>query len=143
MALRVDSPLSDELEAIIHRVIGCAIEVHRTLGPGLSEGIYEEAMTVEFELQGLSFSRQHHVIVEYKGRKLRRQRLDLVVEKQIVVELKAVDRLMYVHKNQLLSYLHATDLTVGLLFNFNAETVTGSMQRVVNKKKPQESSCPS
>ena len=143
MGLRVETPLSDELEAIIHRIIGCAIEVHRQLGPGLLEGVYEDAMTVELELQGLSFNRQHRVVVEYKGRKLRPQRLDLVVEKQVVLELKAVERLMHAHKNQLISYLHAADLPVGLLFNFNAETVTGTMQRVVNKKKLEHTSCSS
>jgi GxxExxY protein len=103
MKLRVESPLSYELEAIVQRVIGCALEVHWTLGPGLAEGVYEDAMTVELELQGLKFSRQHHVVIEYKGRKLRRQRLDLVVENQIVVDLKAIDRLMWIHKNQVIS----------------------------------------
>jgi GxxExxY protein len=149
MRLRVDSPLSDELEAIVTRVIGCAIEVHRNLGPGLAERIYEDAMTIELELQGLTFSRQQRVVIEYKGRKLRPQRLDLVVEQQIVVELKAVERLLELHKDQLLSYLHAADLPVGLLFNFNGETIKGSMKRVVNAKKveetkqPEENSCPS
>jgi GxxExxY protein len=131
MALRVESPLSEETEALVTRIIGCAIEVHRRLGPGLSEGIYEDAMTIELELEGLAFSRQRQVIVQYRGRPLRPQRLDLVVENQVVVELKAVERLIHAHKTQLVSYLNAADLPVGLLFNFNAETIKGSMKRVI------------
>ena len=143
MGLRVESPLSEELEAIVERVIGCAIEVHKRLGPGLSEGIYEDAMTIELEYQGLSFSRQRQVVVEYRGRRLRPPRLDLVVENQVIVELKVVERLHYVHRNQLLSYLHAADMPIGLLFNFNGETIKGSMKRVVNQQKASRPSCPS
>ena len=140
MGLRVETPLSDELEAIISRIIGCAIEVHRRLGPGFAEAIYEDALTIELEYAGLKFDRQRQVLVQYRGRPLRPQRLDLVVADRVVLELKAVERLLEVHKAQLLAYLVAAELPVGLLFNFSAETVSGRMKRVINAFKSTSSS---
>ena len=103
MSLRVPSPLPDWVEAIVERVIGCAIEVHRRLGPGLSEGIYEDAMTIELEAAGLAFDRQREIVIHYRNKPLRPQRIDLVVERQIVVEVKAVEQLHSLHRAQLLS----------------------------------------
>ena len=131
MMLKIHSPLPEALEEVITRIIGCAIEVHRELGPGLSEGIYEDAMTIELETRGLRFDRQRQVIIHYRDRPLRPQRIDLIVENQIVVELKAVDRLHPAHGAQLLSYVRSVGLHVGLLFNFNGDTIKGNMKRFV------------
>jgi GxxExxY protein len=132
MSLRLVSPLPDAVENLLSRIIGCAISVHRALGPGLSEGIYEDAMTIELEFKGLKFARQREVIVLYRDRSLRAQRLDLVVENQVVVEIKAVEQLHPIHTAQLLSYVRSAKLRVGLLINFNGETIKGNFKRVVN-----------
>jgi GxxExxY protein len=132
MTLRVPSSLPDELERVISRILNCALEVHRRLGPGLSEGIYEDAMTIELEFEGLAFERQQQVIVRYRDRPLRAQRFDLVVEKQVVVEIKSVEQLHPIHKAQLLSYVRSAQLRVGLLINFGGQTLRGNVNRVVN-----------
>lgn len=131
MSLRLVSPLPDAVEKVLSRIIGCAISVHRALGPGLSEGIYEDAMTIELEFKGLKFERQREVIVRYRDRPLRPQRLDLVIENRVVVEIKAVDQLHSVHRAQLLSYVRSAHLHVGLLINFNGEMIKGNVKRVV------------
>ena len=95
---------------ITGKIIGSAIEVHRILGPGLLESIYEEALSHEFRLRGISFERQKEIDVQYKGIVIKGQRLDLLIEGMVVVELKAVSRLPEVAKAQALSYLKATGL---------------------------------
>ena len=132
MTLRVESRLSQGLEAKVTRIIGCAIEVHRRLGPGLSEGLYEDAMTIELEVAGLKFERQRKVTVRYRDKPLRTQKIDLVVEEQVVVEIKAVETLIAVHQAQLLSYVRSAQLPVGLLINFNGELIRNNIKRVVN-----------
>lgn len=129
MPLHVESPVSESVEKIVTRIIAVAIEVHRRLGPGLGEGQYEDAMTIELKAAGLRFERQRTVVIEYRDQPLRPQRIDLIVEEQVVVEIKAVDRLHPVHKGQVISYLRATDLRIGLLINFNAPVVV--VKRVV------------
>lgn len=119
MGLRIDSPLPDEIEAIATRVIGCIIEVHRRLGPGLNEGLYEDALIIELEATGLSVERQRTVTIMYRGRSLRPQRIDMVVEQRVLLEVKSVDRLHPVHESQVISYLRAAGLRIGLLVNFN------------------------
>jgi GxxExxY protein len=132
MTLRTSSRLSAELEALVTRIIGCAIEVHRRLGPGLTEGLYEDALTIELELAGLRFERQRRVTVEYRGRPLRSQIIDLVVDDRVVLEIKAVGSLAPIHRAQLLSYVRCAKLPIGLLINFNGETIKGNLARVVN-----------
>lgn len=88
-------------------------------------------MTIELEFKGLKFERQREVIVRYRDRPLRPQRLDLVIENQVVVEIKAVDQLHSVHRAQLLSYVRSAHLHVGLLINFNGEMIKGNVKRVV------------
>jgi GxxExxY protein len=106
-------------------VIGACIEVHRTLGPGLLESAYEECLAHELNLQGLCFERQRQVPVRYKGVFLELgYRLDLVVEGQLIVEIKAVERLLSVHSAQVITYLRLTGLTTALLVNFHAPTYT-------------------
>jgi GxxExxY protein len=119
--------MSDELTEAI---IGAAIEVHRILGPGLLESIYEEALCLELGLRGLSVERQVEVNVIYKGNVIKGQQLDILVEKQVVVELKAVSRLPDVATAQALSYLKATGLKRALLLNFGEKRLIDGIKRI-------------
>ena len=102
------------------KVIGLAIDVHRELGPGLLENAYEEALSYELERAGISFERQLSLPVNYKGQLLGcKYQMDIVVEKQLVLELKAVDQLIPIHQAQLLTYLKLSGIPLGLLINFN------------------------
>ena len=102
-------------------IIGVAIEVHRHLGPGLLESAYEECMSHELNLRGLSFERQKPLALTYKGKNLDcGYRLDIVVEGLVILELKAVDRIEPIHEAQLLTYLKLSDLKLGILINFNS-----------------------
>ena len=113
-------------------VIGCAIEVHRSLGPGYLEAIYESALAVEMRLRGIAFTRQPLFDVAYKGEAIGQDRLDFLVERCLVVELKAVESLGAIHTSQVASYLKATGLNLGLLLNFNVRVLTtGGVKRVV------------
>jgi GxxExxY protein len=114
------------------RIIGAAVEVHATLGPGLLESLYEQAMDIELRSAGLVFERQKAIRLNYKGSPIGDLRLDLVVENLVIVELKAIASVAEVHKAQLLSYLRSTDLPLGLLFNFNTLRLTQSMCRIIN-----------
>jgi GxxExxY protein len=108
--------------------------VHRALGPGLLESIYEECLAAEFDLRGMSFERQRAVSVEYKGRQLDAAlRIDLFVEGCIVVELKAVEQLLPIHDAQLLTYLRLTGRCVGLSINFNVPVLRQGIRRLVNE----------
>ena len=101
------------------KIIGAAIEVHKILGPGFLEAIYEEALAKEFQLRGIKFERQKCIEIAYKGEIVGTHRLDLMVEENVVVELKAVKDFSDLHQAQLLSYLKVTGSKVGLLLNFN------------------------
>jgi GxxExxY protein len=125
---------SPELKALLHRVIGCAIEVHRVLGPGYFERTYHLAMEAELETAGISFHSQVPLDLSYKGRAVGEYRLDLVIDDRVVVELKAVDSLGSVHIAQVVSYLKATKLPVGLLLNFNVPVLIQGVRRVLPPK---------
>jgi GxxExxY protein len=113
-------------------VIGMAIEVHRELGPGLLESNYEECICHELELASIRFRTQPPVPVWYKSRKLKKRfRPDIIVARQLIIEIKCVEKLVPVHTAQVLTYLKHTDLHVGLLFNFNSEVLTDGMKRIV------------
>ena len=131
MPLRIPSPLSNETEVLIERVIGCGIEVHKALGPGLLESSYGDAMTIELQFQGLSFERERAVPLLYRGVALRPHYVDLIVERSVVVELKAIERLRPVHGAQVLSYLQATGIRAGLLMNFNSDYLKNGLRRFV------------
>jgi GxxExxY protein len=131
MLSRAHSSLPDETEDLIHRIIGCAIEVHTRLGAGYVEAVYHKATCIELQHQGLAFATEHRVEIKYRDRVIHAHRLDLVVEKQVVLELKAVDRLDYIHTAQLVSYVRALKVRVGLLINFNTDHLKGSIRRVV------------
>ena len=106
---------SVELDQLAHKVIGAAITVHRALGPGYVESVYEEAICVELDFQTVPYQRQYKVAVQYRGRLIGEGRLDLLVAKILPVELKAVETLAPIHQAQLLSYLKMTGFQVGLL----------------------------
>lgn len=117
--------------ALTDVVIGSAIEVHRHLGPGLLESAYETAMCVELGLRSLRFERQVSVPLYYKKVLLTEHRIDLVVGGRIVVELKSVSRLDPVYTAQVLTYLRALNLRIGLLINFNGAVLTSGVKRVM------------
>jgi len=125
------SELGEKSDAITESIIGCAVEVHRHLGPGLFEATYEAALCVEFGLAGLRFQRQVCMPIQYKGQNVGDFRLDLIVEDQVVVEVKAVERFDPVLEAQVLTCLRATGLRVGLLVNFNSKMLTQGVRRFV------------
>jgi GxxExxY protein len=118
------------MDELTEQIIGAAIEVHRLLGPGLLESIYEEALGIERELRGIRFERQVEVDVHYKGRVIKGQRVDLLVNREVVVELKSVSKLPEVAMAQVLSYLKATGLRRGLLINFGAPRLIDGIKRL-------------
>jgi GxxExxY protein len=123
--------IPEEDEALATRIIGAAIEVHRELGPGFIEYIYEQAMLYELSSAGVTIEKQKKILVPYKGILLAGQRLDLIVGGRIILELKCVEELAPIHQAQILSYLKATGLRLGLLINFKASTIKGNVKRVV------------
>jgi GxxExxY protein len=120
------------LDALARRVIGAAIEVHRHLGPGFLEAVYEEALAVELTLREMPFRRQRPLSVGYKGHDVGEGRPDFIVEDELIVEVKAVASLAPIHQAQVLSYLKAADQQLGLLLNFKAYVLkNGGIRRVV------------
>lgn len=129
--IRIASPLPAEVEALATEIVDAAFEVHRELGPGLLESVYAAALTIELESRSIPFEREREVLLYYKERPLRMHRLDLVVGRAVIVELKAVERLTPTHHAQVLSYLRASNLRLGLLINFNAAVIKGQIKRVI------------
>jgi GxxExxY protein len=117
-------------DELTERIIGAAIEVHRILGPGLLESVYEEALCHELSLRDVSFDRQVSVNVIYKNHTIQGQRLDLLVEKVVVVEIKSVRTFPAVATAQVLSYLKATGLKRGLLINFGRTKLADGIKRI-------------
>jgi len=115
------------------KIIGAAIEVHRILGPGFNENVYEEAFSHELEIQKIPFIRQQEYSVPYKSIITKTFRPDFVVYNKIIVELKAVSELDELHEAQVLSYLKAANVRVGLLINFNVKILHNGIQRLINK----------
>lgn len=131
MDLRIESNLSEEIEESIQKVIGAAIEVHRNLGPGFLESIYERALCYELQLQGIPFEKQVEILVPYKDTTIPGQRLDLVIDKPLILELKAVEEILPIHEAQILSYLKSTGLKVGLIINFKVKQLKSGIKRIV------------
>ena len=118
---------------ISEKVIGCAIEVHRQLGPGLLASVYEEALCYELSKIGLSFERQQSVPIKYKDVLLATPlRLDLIVEGKVIVDNKAKSEVTPIDKQKLLTYLRLRDVRLGLLINFNVPRLVDGVRRVVN-----------
>ncbi len=131
------------IDATARAVVGAALEVHRVLGPGFLESVYEEAIAVEFGLRGIPFERQKPINVSYKERRIGEGRVDFLVENSVVVELKAAEKLLPIHQAQLMSYLKATGCRVGLLINFHERLLKDGVKRVVLTTigaQPQDSS---
>ena len=133
----IDSPQSHrhteltDLNELTSRIIRCAIDVHRAMGPGLLEAIYESAMGIEFEDSKIRYSRQTSLPAYYKGRLLGEYRVDLIVEDSVLVEIKSVERPVPVFEAQLLTYLRLTGKRVGLLINFNSRLLKDGITRKV------------
>ena len=126
----MNSPTSSD--PLTERIISAAIEVHRNIGPGLIESIYEEALCFEMQLRDMDYHRQLEIDVFYKGATIKGQRIDLIVEKEVVVEIKSVSRLHGVVFAQVLSYLKATGLKRGLILNFGENRLVDGIRRVAN-----------
>ena len=115
------------------RIIGCAMEVHKILGNGFQEFIYQKALAKEFDLQKISYSREHEMQIFYKGEKIGKRRVDFFVEEKIMLELKAVKQLEDVHLAQAINYLEAYNMEIGLLINFGCRSL--QFKRVMKPKQ--------
>lgn len=129
--MRLPSPLTAEAEGAMTETIGCAIAVHRALGPGFLESIYKKAMRIELEVRKIAYECERRVKVKYRDVLIDGQRVDLIIKGLIVVELKSVMRLDDVHTSQLVSYLRTTGLRGGLLINFRVPLLQQGLRRVV------------
>ncbi len=118
---------------ITKSIIGAAIEVHKELGPGLLESVYEYCLEAELRKRGLAVRRQVQVPIIYKGEQLPKDfYMDMLVENEVVIELKCVDLILPVHEVQLVTYLKLSDKKIGLLLNFNVPVMTKGIRRKVN-----------
>jgi GxxExxY protein len=124
-------PVPSNTELVATEIIGAAIEVHRALGPGFLEKIYQEALCLELHARQLPFERERAVAVHYRGMAIPGQRIDLIVAQCVVVELKASTRIDVIHEAKMISYLRTTGLRLGLLLNFNCRTMKEGLKRVV------------
>lgn len=127
MSLEPEKSLDD----LAHSVIGAAIEVHRQLGPGYLESVYEEALCAELTSRDIQFERQKQFDVRYKSVSVGTGRIDILVEQQLIIEAKAVSELNDVFMAQTLSYLKANNLRLGLLINFNVKLLRDGIRRVI------------
>jgi GxxExxY protein len=134
MELRVENQLDEQTEILIRNIIGSAIDVHRELGPGYLEKVYEQAMALELRDRGLAYATQVPVTIYYKGEKIHGQVLDMIVEGKVILELKSVEMLLPIHEAQILSYLKSTRLPAGLLINFKENRVKDGIKRFVSSK---------
>lgn len=125
--------MDDSINELSSRIIGAAIEVHKTLGPGLLESAYEECLCYDLEERGIAFERQLPITITYKDHAVNcSYRIDILVEDAIVIELKAVDRIEPIHKAQLLTYMKLSEKKLGLLINFNVSLLKEGIIRLVN-----------
>ena len=131
MNLRVATSLPEKHEQLINKVIGAAIEVHQNLGPGFLESIYERALCHEFQLQGIPFKKQVEIEAPYKEISISGQRLDLIIDNFLILELKTVEEIGPIHEAQLLSYLKSTGLKVGLIIHFKVKQLKSGIKRMV------------
>jgi GxxExxY protein len=120
------------INKLTEKVIGCAIEVHKSLGPGLLEAAYEKCLSKELTLEGIKFKTQAPLPVKYKGVRLEcGYRVDFLVEKTLIIELKSIEKVLDVHKAQILTYMKLANIKVGLLINFNVKLLRNGIQRFV------------
>ena len=121
----------EDLNHLSGEIISAAIEVHKTLGPGFLESVYEDALCIELKHRNIPFERQVKINVQYRGQPVGEGRLDLLISKKLPVELKTVEKLAPIHQAQLLSYLKMTQLQLGLLINFNVPILKKGIKRVI------------
>lgn len=121
----------EEIDELARRTLAAAVEVHKHLGPGYLESVHEEALAIELTLMNIPFVCQAPISVRYKDHLVGQSRLDFLVNDMLVVELKAVDALLPIHKAQVLSYLKATQYRLGLLINFNVPVLMRGVQRII------------
>lgn len=122
---------AEELNDLSNRIIGIAIDIHKKLGPGFQEKIYEEALLKEFKKAAIDYGKQKVVRVNYDGQGLGNQRIDLLVDDEMILEIKACTRIIPIYRDQLISYLKTTDKRLGLILNFGRSRL--EIKRVVNK----------
>jgi GxxExxY protein len=123
----------NDINNLTSQIIGAAIEVHKILGPGLLESIYEECLCHELNLRGIAYDQQIAIPVTYKEAKLNCEyRLDVLVEKSVIIEVKSCDSLMPIHEAQVLTYLKLTGIKIGLLINFNVPVLKEGIKRIVH-----------
>ena len=128
---RVPSSLPLELENLVEAAIGCCLTVHRELGPGMNERIYSRACRIELESRGISYDAERPVPIRYRGNLICTQRIDLLIEGKLIIEVKSVECIHAVHVAQAVSYLRATGLRVALVVNFNVTVLRQGIRRVV------------
>jgi GxxExxY protein len=121
-----------KFEDLTYKIIGCAMEVHKHLGNGFQEVVYQRALAIEMQMQGIAFSREHEMPLQYKGHNIGTRRVDFFVEDKIMVEIKAIINLEDVHLAQAMNYVEAYNLEIGLLINFGAKSL--QHKRVHNNK---------
>ena len=123
----------DNTDSLTYKIIGCAMEVYKQLGPGLLESVYEQALVHELKLNDIPVESQVEIKVNYKGINISDNlRLDLLVDDSVIVELKSVEELKPIHHKQLLTYLRLMNKKVGLLINFNTDNLMDGIKRIVN-----------
>ena len=126
---------TDEINVLTHEVIGRAIAVHREMGPGLLENVYEECLAYELKDANLRFYRQRPVSLRYKGVELKSElKLDLLIEDKLILELKSVQELVPLFDAQVLTYLKLTNISVGLLINFNVPVLKNGVKRLIRPR---------
>ena len=129
---RADSGVDEETERLAELVIGAAIEVHRELGPGLPEISYCKAMSHELDLRGIPHECEAPVEIHYKGKLVGQGRIDILVARKLIIEIKAVEALNSTHKAQVITYLQVKRLKLGLLMNFNMPILKDGIRRIIN-----------
>ena len=121
---------AEELNDLSNRIIGIAIDIHKKLGPGFQEKIYEEALLKEFQKSGVGYEKQKVIRVDYDGQTLGNQRIDLLVGDEMILEIKACTKIIPIHRDQLISYLKTADKKLGLILNFGRRRL--EIKRVVH-----------
>ncbi|MEM1353922.1 MAG: GxxExxY protein [Planctomycetota bacterium] len=124
--------LDQQTEELARRVIGAAIEVHKTLGPGFLESAYQNTLSIELEERGIPHQVEAPISILYKGKPVGGGRSDVIALDRIVLELKTVEAITNLHRAQLISYLKATNIKLGYIFNYNSVVLKDGMQRIIN-----------
>ncbi len=122
------------VDELAHQVIGAAIEVHRLLGPGFLESVYEEALAIEFDLRNIAYERQKPIVLQFKGKIVGDSRLDFLVGGELVVEIKAIEAIHPIYPAKVIHYLKTCELELGLIINFHVVLLRDGIKRVVLTK---------